>query len=137
MVSVPVVPDDTSVSSVFAGSVAVYTWNPNNKSYIVPTSVQPQIGYWVAVISDRTIHVTGTPVTEWDSDLLAGWNMAGSIQTRAVPIAELADDPTGSIVRNAIYHWNPESKSYVGVAALQPGGGYWIASLNACTLSVS
>jgi hypothetical protein len=134
MVSVPVIPSDPTTSSVFAGSVAVYTWNPIDRNYVVPTTVVPQRGYWVAVVSDLTIPVTGTPVSEWESELLVGWNMVGSIQPHAVLVGDLVDDPPNSILTNAVYHWNTGGKSYASVSSLKPGEGYWVASVNECLL---
>ncbi len=80
MVSVPLELADASPGAVFKGEiVAIYTWDPVAKSYTVPTTIEPECGYWVAVTEDKTITVTGTPVTEWDSDLTTGWNMVGSV----------------------------------------------------------
>jgi len=137
MVSVPVTPDDTAVSTVFAGSIAVYTWDPVNKTYVVPTSVDPAQGYWVAVTTDRTINVTGTPVSQWACGLLTGWSMVGSVQPRDVPIGEIEVVPAGSIITSAIYGWDPIGKSYLPAVALETGHGYWMASTGACDITVS
>jgi len=137
MVSVPVVPDDPAVSVVFAGSEAVYTWNPLTKSYVMPTQVEPERGYWVGVISDRTMSVTGTPVTSWSSQLRMGWNMVGSIHGKTVAVADLVDNPPASIQRAAVYIWNPTGKSYATASNVEPGKGYWLGTIQDCTLSIS
>ena len=139
MVSVPVVPEDTSRAAVFppADVVAVYTWNPSQKSYEVPDTIEPEVGYWVAVATDRTITVTGTPVTEWDSSLTTGWNMVGSVCGDPVLVTDLVDDPTPSIVRSAIYSWNPTNKSYATASQIAEGLGYWVATTQNCTLAMT
>ena len=140
MVSVPVVPADTSRAAVFppADVVAVYTWNPGTKSYEVPTNIAPEVGYWVAVTGDKTITVTGTPITYWeDHPLIAGWNMVGSICGDPVAVGALVDDPSGSILDSAIYWWNPVSKSYETASSIVEGQGYWAATTVGCTLTMT
>jgi hypothetical protein len=45
-----------TVADVFKGEiVAIYTWNQTAKSYVVPDTVQADIGYWVAATEDKTI----------------------------------------------------------------------------------
>jgi len=136
MVSVPVVPDDPAPTAVFAGAAAVYTWDPQAKSYVVPLAVVPEQGYWVYVTSDRTIQVTGAPVTEWQSQLLQGWNMVGSIYADSVLVQNLSDNPVNSIVRNAVYRWDPVLKSYIASTAVEPGKGYWMTTVRDYTLSM-
>ena len=49
-------PGKNTVAEVFKGEiVAIYTWNPTTKSYVVPATVEPNCGYWVAVTEDKTI----------------------------------------------------------------------------------
>jgi len=141
MVSVPVVPADTSRAAVFppVDVVAVYTWDPGQKSYVVPDTIEPEVGYWVAVTEGTTIKVTGTPKTTWPSSLITGWNMVGSVYGTAVSVndADAFDvDPSGSVLTNAIYWWNPESKSYVAETSIVKGQGYWMAATADCTLTM-
>jgi hypothetical protein len=141
MVSVPLdLPDgEDTVAAVFGDEiVAIYTWNPGNKSYEVPLTIAPEVGYWVAVTEDKTIIVIGTPKTTWeDHPLIAGWNMVGSVCGNPVLVADLVDDPTPSIVRSAIYWWDPEGKSYVAAASIVQGQGYWMAVTQNCTLTMT
>jgi len=139
MVSVPVVPADTSRAAVFppADVVAVYTWNPGTKSYEVPTNIAPEVGYWVAVTEPKTITVTGTPKTTWTSSLTTGWNMVGSVYGDPVAVGALVDDPSGSILDSAIYWWNPVSKSYETATSIVEGQGYWAATTQNCDLTMT
>ena len=134
MVSVPVTPTNNSVSAVFPGVAAVYTWNSDTKSYITPTTVAPETGYWVAVTGDKTITVTGTPVSTWTTDIKAGWNMIGSV-INSTSFTSPNDNPDGSIQPFA-YWWDPMTKSYVMTTNIEPGKGYWVASVNACSLTL-
>jgi len=138
MVSVPMemFPSNSAPDAVFPGAVAVYTWNPVAKSYETPTSIVSEVGYWVAVTSDKTITVTGTPKTTWTSSLSTGWNMVGSIHGSTPTVSSLVDDPTGSILDGAVYWWNPDNKSYTGVDSIVEGQGYWMAATANCTLTM-
>ena len=138
MVSVPVQADDMSTGTIFAGSVAVYTWDPDSKSYTSPDTIDPKCGYWVAVTEPKTITVTGTPVTTWTDSLLIGWNMIGSVLYEA-PVSTdylTTDADPDPLLRNAIYRWNPSNKSYESVTTVQPGEGYWLATSADCQLTL-
>jgi hypothetical protein len=134
MVSVPLTLTDNSTSAVFPGVAGIFTWNATSRSYYVPTVIDPEKGYWVAVTENTTISVNGTPVDTWTTDIKAGWNMIGSVATNS-SIADPNDDPDGSVIPPA-YWWDPVSKSYILTTGIEPGKGYWIPSLNDCTLTL-
>ncbi|MBN1856362.1 MAG: hypothetical protein JW846_05340 [Dehalococcoidia bacterium] len=135
MVSVPLEPDDLSVDAIFPDVEAVYTWNPSTKSYVVPDTIDPTKAYWVAVVTDRTIPITGTPVNGWQQDVAAGWNMVGSVEPGTVDFDEPDDDPDGG-VEGFAYWWDPATKSYQNVTVIDPTRGYWVAATEACCLIV-
>ena len=137
MVSVPVEADDMTVGVIFPDAEAVYTWDPGTKSYIMPTTIDPELSYWVAMTSADTVTVTGEAVTTWTYALSLGWNMAGSVYGDPVDMDDLVDDPAGSVQKNAIYHWNPETKSYDGATQIQEGLGYWMACTDGCDLTIT
>ncbi len=134
MVSVPVAPEDNSVSAVFPGVAAVFTWDPVSRSYIVPSTIEPDTGYWVAVIEDGNITVSGVPIETWTTDIKAGWNMIGSLIT-STSIADPNDDPDGSVQPFA-YWWDPVTRTYILTTIIEPTKGYWVASVQDCTLTV-
>ena len=135
MVSVPVIPADNSVEAVFPGVAVVYSWDPVNKRYTVPTTIEPQKGYMVAVTGDRTIVISGEPVTAWATGIEAGWDMIGSVFNGA-GIADPDDDPDGSVEAFA-YWWNPVSRSFVYTTDIEPGKGYMVAATRDCALTMS
>ena len=58
MVSVPegLPIGENTPAQVFKGKiVAIYTWDPIGKSYVVPAIIEPETGYWVAVTEDKVI----------------------------------------------------------------------------------
>jgi uncharacterized caspase-like protein len=134
MVSIPVTPADNSTGAVLPGVAGVFAWNAASREYYEPAVIDTEKGYWVAVTEDTTITVNGTPVDTWTTDIKAGWNMIGSVNM-TVSIADPNDNPDGSVIPPA-YWWDPESKSYVVTTDVEPGKGYWTASVNDCVLTL-
>ena len=134
MVSVPAILADNLTSAVFPGVAGVFTWNATSRSYYVPTVIEPEKGYWVAVTENTTISINGTPVDTWTTDIKAGWNMIGSVSATA-SIADPNDDPDDSVIASA-YWWDPVGRSYTVTPEIEPGKGYWVASVNDCTLTL-
>jgi hypothetical protein len=137
MVSVPLELNDVSAETVFPDAVAMYTWNAETKSYIEPDTIKPEKGYWVAVTEYTQLTITGTPVATWTAPLTVGWNMVGSVHGAPVPVDSLDDEGTGAVLRNAIYWWNPGTKSYDAVSTIDTGRGSWVATTQACSLTVT
>jgi uncharacterized repeat protein (TIGR01451 family) len=134
MVSVPLALADNSTSTVFPGVAGVFTWDATSRSYYIPTVIDPEKGYWLAVTEDTTIAINGTPIETWTTDIRAGWNMIGSVNT-TTSITDPNDDPDGSVIV-PLYWWDPVGKSYILTTDIEPGKGYWVASLNDCTLTL-
>jgi len=134
MVSVPALLASNSTTAVFPGAAGIFAWNATSRSYYMPTVIEPEQGYWVAVTGNTTITVSGTPIDDWTTDIKAGWNMVGSVNT-ITSIADPNDDPDDSVLSTG-YWWNPVSKAYVPIRDIEPGKGYWVASINDCTLTL-
>lgn len=136
MVSVPLHPGNSSVSAVFPGVAAVYTWDPVSKGYIMPATIEANKGYWVAVTGNTTTTITGTAVPGWTGNITAGWNMIGSVGwTTPASISNPNDNPDGSVQIFA-YWWDPVGRTYIITTDIEPGKGYWIASVQDCTLTL-
>jgi len=134
LVSVPLVLNDSSVNFVFPGTEVVYTWDATSKAYIVPSIIEPNKGYWVAILQDADIILTGIPVTRWTANLKAGSNMIGSVSSVA-DFSRPNDKPNWSIEPYA-YLWDTSSQSYITVTTIEPGKGYWVKATQDCKLTI-
>jgi len=76
-------------------------------------------------------------VTEWTDTLTTGWNMVGSVCGDPVDRNDLVVNPSGAVETNAIYRWNPATKSYDVATQIQQGVGYWMAATQGCDLTVA
>jgi hypothetical protein len=129
MVSFPVIPADTSFSSIFSGLpyYQVLTWS--STSYVTPTDVEAGRGYWVLVLSSTTVDITGVPVTSYELDLPAGWSMIGSIYGSTVDAEAVFPD------FYQLLTWS--GTSYVSATTIEPGKGYWALVLTPTHIKVS
>jgi hypothetical protein len=125
-----------SVGAVFPTAVAVYTWNPEQKSYTPPVTIDPRRGYWVAVVGPTSLNLRGVGQSAWEPalDIFAGWNMIGSVYGAPVDFSDPDDDPDGAVL-SLLYRWNSGNKSYESDTAIVAGRGYWSAAVSNCTLA--
>ncbi|UCE07402.1 MAG: hypothetical protein JSW07_05055, partial [bacterium] len=136
MISLPVIPEDGSVSALFPSSLAAYGWDFDLQNYVWASELEPEKGYWLAIPSATTVEVWGQPLDSYSHDYSEhqGWDMTGSV----FEPNPLVDDPDGSVI--VTYGWDPMIQNYVLIPQaqpLQPKEGYWIAVFGIpCTVSV-
>jgi hypothetical protein len=128
LVSFAILPMDTAFTSIFSevGFYQVYTWE--GSSYVVPDAAEAGWGYWVLVLADTTVRITGTPVMSYERDLPAGWSLIGSIYPGAVD-ADLAFPGYYQL-----YAW--DGTKYVAATTIDPWKGYWALVLEPTPLVV-
>ena len=120
LISVPLLPDDPSVETVFGdvGYYQVVSWN--GQGYESVSMVEPGKGYWVLVLQDSEVIVTGLPVGELELTLMLGWNMVGGTNQESDLSSKIGE-----------YHqcvgWS--GVGYEGSQGLQPCKGYWVLVL--------
>jgi hypothetical protein len=74
----------------------------------------------------RVICVNGEPLTSLTVQLVAGWNLIGSI-SYPVPVSAISTSPPG-ILSSRFFAY---AGRYVGTDTIQPGQGYWIKASQA------
>ena len=132
MVSLPIDPGTTAPGEIFPGAAAIYTWNPDTKSYQRPSEILPGKGYWVLYFEDVTLCLGGTGIYGYGLSSGAGWHMTGGLFVDAEIIVESGE------VYGTLYHWDPEALSYVGrpLNDVRPGEGYWMLAFTDFSMSV-
>jgi len=123
MVSLPLVPDNSSVYAVFGSiptldTMPVVTWEA--PSFVVVEEIEPKIGYWVFTPAETTINVTGKPITNTTLILEAGWNMVG---TAGMENLTISDIPNQVPQRPAVTWVAP---SFVKTDVIEPGKSAWV-----------
>ena len=122
LISLPVVPQDNSVASLFPDALGAFAWNFENSSYVQAISLEAGRAYWLLLLHAATVEVCGQPFTSYTTNYTAlGWDMIGAVQEPS----EVVDDPEGSII--AMFGWNPAAQSYMQIDSYtaEPRQGYW------------
>ena len=116
MVSLPVDPQDASASTIL-GNVGFYqliTWS--GSGYISATSFEAGRGYWLLVLEDVNVTVSGEPVDSLILSLSAGWSMVGGTYGEV----QAADVFPGFY---QLVTWT--GTGYIPATVFEPGRGYW------------
>ena len=126
LISFPVIPADTTPTTIFGQDLyGIYTWD--GSGYTVPTYVEPYVGYWVLVIDDVTISVTGTTVGTDDVTLSSGWSLIGPGSTSTL---------SGDVFPGYYQTVTWDGQGYVSSMVLDPGVGYWALVLTETTVTL-
>ncbi|NIR52986.1 T9SS type A sorting domain-containing protein [candidate division KSB1 bacterium] len=126
LISLPVVPDDNRLSTLFPTATGAFSWDFDSQSYISATTLQPERAYWLLYLTTATEEVCGEPVESYSNDYNEqGWDMIGSV----IDTSSVVDAPDNSIV--SMFSWNSISRTYEAINPLEttPTQGYWILVL--------
>jgi cold shock CspA family protein len=122
MLSLPVTPDDNSLTALFPDASAAYKFEG---TYVPVDTLEPGTGYWVKLTTGGTYSISGQDFTCYKKSLPAGWHLIGSVNATAMPL------PADCIA--VIYGFD---RSYYPSESLEPGKAYWIKLIQACEISV-
>lgn len=120
MISLPRLPDDTSVSSLFPNAVVVYGYEKGT-GYIRTKMLEKGKGYWILLESEESYEFTGQFINESTQTVDENkWVMIGGCS-----FAAQASIDNGKI--EVIYRYTPAGYQHVLESDnLLPGVGYWI-----------
>ena len=122
LVSLPVIPEDNSLSTLFPDALAAFCWDFTTQSYQSATSLQPERAYWLLFMATSTAGFSGQPLNSYTNNYSnPGWDMIGSV----LEPSSLVDDPDNSVL--AMFGWNAATQSYETVDPFNvvTKQGYW------------
>jgi hypothetical protein len=137
MVSLPVIPGDSSVGFLFPDATggSAFLWNPLAGAYDRTPKMEPNRGYWLALREETSCSVFGDSLEGYTQHLSArGWHMIGSVCGGA-DFTDPEDNPDGMVLSPA-FGWDAGAGTYFRSSDLKETAGYWIASLGECDLTV-
>lgn len=130
MVSVPLDVPDHSKNVLFPTSVSnAFAYDAG---YVASPMLENGKGYWLKFDGLQTVSVTGGLLTEDTVDVVAGWNMVGSIGV-SITAASVGSIP-GGLVSSAFFGF---SNGYSASTNIDPGKGYWVKMAEAGKLVFS
>ncbi len=119
MISIPVHPNNNSLSAIFPNAISsAFLYN---NGYIRCDTLNHGIGYWLKFSSKQNVYVSGVPVLNDTLDVVTGWNMIGTISTPVLK-NEIISIPT-NIITSDFYGYE---NGYVRTDTLMPLKAYWI-----------
>jgi hypothetical protein len=101
----------TSVSDAFAYS----------SGYVKKESLSVGTGYWLKFDSLESVNIPGTYRFRDTIDLVAGWNLIGSI-SQVIGVSSIISEP-GGMVASQFFGY---SNGYQNTDSIYPGKGYWV-----------
>ena len=128
MVSLPVVPDDMSATSVLdgVGFYQLVTWS--GTGYATSTEFEAGRGYWLLVLEDTNVTISGTPVEWLNLTLSPGWSMIGGLISN-VQAADVFPD------FYQLATWT--GTGYTPATVFELGKGYWALVLAETQIQLS
>ncbi|ODS36488.1 hypothetical protein BEH94_02510 [Candidatus Altiarchaeales archaeon WOR_SM1_SCG] len=146
LISIPIKPDDPSVSAVLSQIEGKYTDVANYekgqwiyRSYAYGDwfgeleSIEPGKGYWLYMKDSAEIEVTGTTDYDRTITLYGGWNLIGYTSTEPQALSTALKSINGKYIDVATWNngqWKYHSYAYGDwfgeLSTIEPGKGYWL-----------
>lgn len=122
LVSLPIIPGNTSPGVVFPGSEGIFEWDHASYSYVPVSDIQPGKAYWVFVPVPTDFIISGIPVTRIEETMTeSGWWTIGACYD-TIPMGY---DFTG--IGGLVWGWNAAiGEYYPEDGGLVSGNGYWL-----------
>lgn len=121
MISLPLQFVETLKDSLFPTSISdAFMFTPN-VGYSAVDTLRNGIGYWLKFPSDTTLSLTGRRFTSDTIDVVAGWNLVGTISD-SIPTTTIVTNPP-NIILSPFFGYN---NGYLSADTLQPMQGYWL-----------
>ena len=116
MVSLPVIPDDSTANTVMPPGVffQLVTWS--GTGYVTASNFEAARGYWLLVLEDVNVTVFGEPVNSLSLSLSPGWSMVGGPNS----IVQSSEAFPGFY---QLVTWT--GTGYTSATVFDPGKGYW------------
>jgi hypothetical protein len=137
LVSLPVIPMDSSVASIFPTAVngIAYEWDAASNNYNEVTFINPQKGYWLEIASPSSDTITGIAFSGFKEHFASmGWYLVGSL-LGVTDFSNPLDNPDSTVLSPA-FAWDPITESYTTASELKEKQGYWLAVFDACDLTI-
>ena len=128
LVSLPLTIGHTSFSELFPGSVASSLYSYSG-SYVSEQVLTAGNGYWLNFTAGGDVTFQGTRIGELSIEIAPNWNLIAAGSDVSVPV-----DPDGVLLPGSLYGYNG---AYSTVSQLEPGKGYWVASNNGGTVTMT
>jgi hypothetical protein len=119
IVSIPLVPRDSSSSTLFPNAISqTFTYD---RQYVGASTLSVGKGYWVRLPSTSMDTIRGMLVSSRNITVKKGWNLIGGLDS-AVSTSGITTSPSG-IISSSFFAYD---RGYVVSTSLTGGKGYWV-----------
>lgn len=122
MISNPVIAANDSLIVLYPTSLFGYGFSFSG-GYVTDYTMENGTGYWGKFPGVTSQVVSGLPNTRDTIDVIAGWNLVGSV-SNSVDTSTIVSIPSGIRASN----WFGYAAGYVSAANILPGQAYWVKS---------
>ncbi len=123
LISLPVIPDQSSIDNLFPGAAAAFSWDFLSQSYVRVSEVQPGNAYWILYLDTASVEICGLPIEHYSRSYNnSGWAMSGAVVSPGL----LLSQPPDNVL--AMFAWDAVNQNYIVMDSMlvEPGHGYWI-----------
>lgn len=156
LISIPVRTADNNIENIFSSINGKYVsiWAYNNgwnlsvfntsfKSKAEIKTIEPEFGYWIKMLSDSMLTITGKALTDTSINLNTGWNLIGCKSTEPKSINMVIQPISEQVI--SIWGYDNQRKQWQqymingsskinSLETMEPGKGYWFNVENECIL---
>ena len=127
LVGLPVELEHEGYAELFPSS-NVNTLYGYDGTYNEAQTLTPGAGYWLNFAEQNEVTLTGFPIRELDLDLRTNWNLISGLSESSIVV-----DEGGILLPGSLYGYDG---TYSEATTLEPGNGYWVATLEAGSVSL-
>ncbi|NQE52964.1 Cell surface glycoprotein, partial [ANME-1 cluster archaeon GoMg3.2] len=149
LISIPLVPEDTNIDSVFSSMTGNYSivwtttstggWKSSNQAFGKLTEITVDKGYLIYMTAPDTLVIEGTKPDTTTIDLVNGWNLVGYPSRATRSITDVLSGVTYDVVwtTTSTGGWKSSNQAFGKLTDMSPGKGYTVYAQTSGSYTVS
>jgi hypothetical protein len=138
LISIPLVPEDSNIDSVFSSIAGNYSvvwtttstggWKSSNQAFGKLTDITVDKGYLIYMTAPDTLVIDGTEPASTTIDLASGWNLVGYPSQTTCSITDVLSGVSYGVVwtTTSTGGWKSSDQAFGRLTDMSPGNGYMI-----------
>ena len=138
LISIPLVPEDSDIDSVFSSISGNYSvvwtttstggWKSSNQAFGRLTDITVDKGYLIYMTAPDTLVIEGTKPASTIIDLASGWNLVGYPSQTTRSITDVLSGVSYGVVwtTTSTGGWKSSDQAFGRLTDMSPGNGYMI-----------
>ncbi|MBI3195401.1 MAG: hypothetical protein HYZ34_13200, partial [Ignavibacteriae bacterium] len=123
LISLPYIMNQTTKSALFPTAVSSAFLFESGNGYVAKDTLQNELGYWLKYADTTLVSMTGIVQASDTFDVVAGWNLLGSI-SGSVGVNSIVQIPDSNVITS--YFKFEQGIGYTSSTAIEPMNAYWV-----------